>query len=217
LIVGPWNNWPAKSYQRPSYRNRLVAVQDHLARCLDAAPAGPVRIVSLCAGDGRDVLGVLQTHERRNDVRAWLVELDRESVKSGTGQAAAAGLEDRVTFIQGDATDFANYTGIVPCQIVLVCGVLGHVPPADRQSLIEALKSFCTSGGMVIWTRGLQRGLDRFTEFQQRFEQNDFERVQETRTEDEKWGICSHRYTGPYREPPKSGRIFEFTRIGGRE
>jgi hypothetical protein len=33
-------------------------------------------VISLCAGQGRDLLGVLADHPRREDVRARLVELD---------------------------------------------------------------------------------------------------------------------------------------------
>src|SRR4051794_17548509 len=53
---------------------RLGVVQEHIAGVLDRHP-GAVRVVSACAGDGRDVLEVLS---RRNDtgrVRATLVEL----------------------------------------------------------------------------------------------------------------------------------------------
>ena len=54
-----WNNWPQQAYARASYRRRLAAVERHLHESLDLAPAGEVRIVSLCAGDGRDVVDVV--------------------------------------------------------------------------------------------------------------------------------------------------------------
>jgi hypothetical protein len=216
LVAGPWVNWPAMSYQRVGYRLRLAAVQEHFATCLDVAESGAVRVVSLCAGDGRDVMGVLAKHARCEDVEAWLLELDRESVASGIDQREEAGLEDRVTFIHGDATDCATYRNIVPCDIVLVCGVLGHVRPDERPALVQSLRGFCKPGGKVIWTRGVKRGMARFTEFQKLFEDSAFELVRETFTPDGKWGICTCQYLGPPRELPMSGRIFNFDRKAGR-
>ena len=41
-----------------------------------AARQGPIRVVSLCAGQGRDVIDVVATHPRGRSVSALLVELD---------------------------------------------------------------------------------------------------------------------------------------------
>lgn len=41
---------------------RLRSVQRHLADAIDQAPPGRVSLVSLCAGQGRDVIGVLPRH-----------------------------------------------------------------------------------------------------------------------------------------------------------
>jgi hypothetical protein len=44
---------------------RLELVQGHLRAELDHAPAGGVRLISLCAVQGRDVIGVLAGHPPR--------------------------------------------------------------------------------------------------------------------------------------------------------
>ena len=82
-----WSDWPAKAYARAGYQQRLAAVERHLGESLDLAPGGPVRIASMCAGDGRDVLRVVKSHPRRSDVVAWLVELSGNSVADGAAQA----------------------------------------------------------------------------------------------------------------------------------
>ena len=71
---------------------RLRCVQRHLSRAIDQAAAGPVRLVSLCAGQGHDVAGVLPAHARRDDVTAVLVEADPRNAALARGRAAAAGL-----------------------------------------------------------------------------------------------------------------------------
>ncbi len=65
---------------------RLRSVQRHLSRAIGQAAAGPVRLVSLCAGQGHDVLGVLAGHPRRDEVAAVLVEADPRNA-----ELAAAG------------------------------------------------------------------------------------------------------------------------------
>ena len=60
-----WAAWHA-AYDDPSssLSVRLRLVCGHLSRALDRAPAGPVHLDSLCAGQGRDVLAVLVSRER---------------------------------------------------------------------------------------------------------------------------------------------------------
>src|SRR5205823_8039555 len=74
-----WQAWHQR-YDDPGSElsRRLAAVQTQVRAALDRAPAGPVPVVSLCAGQGCDLLDVLEDHPRRADVRARLVELDPE-------------------------------------------------------------------------------------------------------------------------------------------
>lgn len=54
-----WVAWH-EGYDDPSsgLSARLTLVKQHLAGALDQAPAGPVRLLSLCAGQGRDGAGL---------------------------------------------------------------------------------------------------------------------------------------------------------------
>jgi hypothetical protein len=215
LVASPWRDWPTVAYSRPAYILRLQAVQDNFATSLQEMPDGPIRVVSLCAGDGRDVMGVLETHERRDDVAAWLVELDAESVQAGLRRRDELGLDRQVTFINGDATDFKTYQGLLPCDIVLVCGVFGHVPSDERNRFTRALTMFCTPGAYVIWTRGLKGGGQRVSAVRKAFEANSFAEVSATITPDGKWLVCTHRNIGELCQAPDSGRIFNFRRKSG--
>ena len=55
-----WVAWH-RLYDDPdsALRTRLAYVTAHLRGTLDQAPPGPIRLLSLCAGQGRDVLEVL--------------------------------------------------------------------------------------------------------------------------------------------------------------
>ncbi len=84
-----WYAWH-RDYDEPdtALARRLAAVQDQIRAALDAAPPGPLHAVSLCAGQGRDLIGVLARHPRRDDVTARLVELDPRNTAAARGTAA---------------------------------------------------------------------------------------------------------------------------------
>jgi hypothetical protein len=137
---------------------RLAAVQSMVRAALDEIPdthPGPIRIVSLCAGQGRDVIDVVATHPRGPEVSALLVELDPALVAFARDRAAAAGpgVAERIRIVEGDASQSHWYADDVPADIVLVCGVFGNISAADIRHTIRAMPGFCAAGGHVVWTR----------------------------------------------------------------
>jgi hypothetical protein len=131
---------------------RLAVVQDLIRSALDRCPPGPIRVVSMCAGDGRDLLGVLPDHPRRHDVQARLVELDPEL--AARAAAHAARVSPSIEVVNADASATSAYADAVPAGIVLVCGVFGNITDADIRRTIDALPSLCAPNATVIWTRG---------------------------------------------------------------
>jgi predicted RNA methylase len=119
---------------------------------LEQASAGEIRLVSLCAGQGRDVIGVLAGHPRRDDVRARLVELDADNVAAARHAAQAAGL-DSVEILQADAGSTDASVGAVPARIVVACGIFGNITHADIQATVAALPRLCAPSALVVWTR----------------------------------------------------------------
>ena len=148
-----WVEWH-REYDDPGslLSRRLELVQGHLRAEFDHAPAGDIRLISLCAGQGRDVIGVLAGHPRRDEVRARLVELDERNVTVGRQAARAAGL-DGVEMLQADAGITDACAGAVPAQIVVVCGIFGNITVSDIQATVAALPSLCAPGALVLWTR----------------------------------------------------------------
>ena len=148
-----WVEWH-RDYDHPGslLSRRGERVQRHLRAELDRAPAGPVRLISLCAGQGRDVIGALTGHPRRDHVRARLVELDERNVALARQAARAAGLRG-VEVLQADAGTTDACAGAVPAQIVVACGIFGNIAGRDIQATVAALPSRCAPGALVLWTR----------------------------------------------------------------
>lgn len=149
-----WVAWH-DAYARPasSLARRLEVVRAAVARALDEAPPGPLSLVSLCAGDGRDTLPVLAEHPRGADVRARLVELEPALVATARAAAGSLGLAG-VEVVEGDAGLVDAVVDRLPADVLLVCGVFGNVPPADMRRTVAALPGMLAEGGVVVWTRG---------------------------------------------------------------
>jgi hypothetical protein len=151
--VRDWVAWH-EAYDDPSspLSARLRRVRWYLSRALDQAPSGPVRLVSLCAGQGHDVLGVLPDHPRRADVRAVLVESDARNAALARRRAAEAGLP-QVEIREADASRVGSFADALPADVLLLCGIFGNVSDPDIRRTAEAAPALCAAGATVIWTR----------------------------------------------------------------
>lgn len=203
-----WRAWH-DDYDEPGSRlaRRLRVVQARIREFLDAAPDGPLRVVSLCAGQGRDLIEVLDGHPRRDDVRARLVELDPRNTAYAERAARAAGLR-QVEVVTGDASLTDNYAGLAPADLVLVCGVFGNISDADIERTVDACAELCQTGGTVVWTR--HRGEpDLVPSICEWFESRGFERgwLSEPAVG---FGVGVHRFTGVPRPLATGARLFTF-------
>jgi hypothetical protein len=129
---------------------RLAIVQARLVQALDRCRPGRAQVVSMCAGQGRDVLGVLSHHPRAGDVVARLVESDPRNAALARQAASPFG---GVEVLEADAGCTDAYVGAVPADILLACGVFGNISDDDVQRTVSAFPSLCAPGAAVIWTR----------------------------------------------------------------
>ncbi|WP_225849040.1 class I SAM-dependent methyltransferase [Streptomyces sp. HPF1205] len=203
-----WQTWHDK-YDRPGtwMARRLETVQARIGEALDGSPPGPLRAVSLCAGQGRDLLEVLAGHPRRDDVRARLVELDPRNTALAEDRARAAGLR-QVEVVTADASLTDHYLGMAPADLVLVCGVFGNIRDEDIERTVDTCAGLCRTGGTVIWTRhrGAPDMVPRICEW---FETRGFTR-QWLSEPDAGFGVAVHRFTGEPRQLAPGTRMFTF-------
>jgi len=209
-VTRDWHAWydgyddPASSLSR-----RLEAVRAEL-RAILVATAGPVRLLSLCSGDGRDTLPVLE--ETGADVTGVLVELD--PVLADRARAGAPpGIEVRTA----DAGTTASYADACPADVVLACGIFGNISDADIARTVATLPTLLTSGGHVIWTRGNRVPLDPTAYdgdpselVRTLFAGAGFEEVAFVRPDDAGFRVGVHRWPGPDGSPQPDARLFAF-------
>jgi hypothetical protein len=207
-----WYAWHS-DYDTPgsALARRLVAVRERIREALDAAGPGPLRMVSLCAGQGRDVLEVLAVHPRRHDVTARLVELDPRNAALAAQAADTAGLHS-VEVRVGDAALTDQYADLVPADLVLICGVFGNISDADVRATIGYASALCAPGGTVVWTRH-RRPPDLVPRICHWFAEQGFEQRWLSEPGDG-FGLGVHRFTGHPRPLRPGTRMFTFVDNG---
>jgi hypothetical protein len=200
-----WQEWHT-AYDRPGTPlvMRLAVVQQCIRAVFDAAPPGPIRVVSMCAGEGRDVLSVLDDHPRRADVVGRLVELDPVLAATARAHAPAA-----IEVLCADAGMSASYAGATPADLVLVCGVFGNITDADIMHTVEMLPTLCAPGAVVIWTRH-RRPPDATPAVRAHFVHNGFEELAFHTPENTMFCVGTNRFVGAPRPFEPDTRLFDF-------
>lgn len=144
-----WAAWhePYEDLDSP-LSGRLREVRRQVAAALDRAPAGPLTLLSLCAGQGLDVLPVLTDHGRGPDVAARLVELDERNCAAARKDAPTS-----ATVQEADAGDTASYAEVLPVDVLLLCGIFGNIDDADVARTVAAVPTLCKADASIVWTR----------------------------------------------------------------
>ena len=205
-----WTTWH-DAYARPGsgLAGRLAAVRSHIARHLDSTAPSPVRVISACAGDGRDLLGVLADRDDADRVDALLVEQDDHLAERA--RAAAAALPSRVEVVTGDAAVSDVYAPLTPAGLVLMCGIFGNISDADIETTVAALPGLCAPGAEVIWTRHRHEP-DVTPSIRQWFADAGFVEVDFVAPADDTWSVGVHRLVDPPHELPRHEHWFTFVR-----
>jgi len=150
-----WTKWHDRYDEQASLKERLAAVREQITAAISRATTAPVQVLSLYAGDGRDLIGSLAASRSRKAVNATLVESSTELVARGQNAAAHLHLTDEVTFRCADATLSSTYLGLPRAHLIVTAGVFGNLIEADVRRLVVSLQSLCRRHAYVVWTRNL--------------------------------------------------------------
>jgi hypothetical protein len=134
---------------------RLRTVQGWIADALDDHP-GPLRAISVCAGDGRDLLGVLSGRDDADRVGAALIEVD--DVIAGRAERNAAECGAAIEVRRADAGISDSYRDLGPAELVLLVGIFGNISDDDIRTTISWAPRLCAPGADLLWSRGRDGG-----------------------------------------------------------
>jgi hypothetical protein len=152
--VTDWLAWHAE-YDDPTtaLSQRLQVVRARLGEILDSVDTPAPRLLSLCAGDARDVVPVLDTRADGRRVAAVLVENDEVLAQRARAAANATKLGN-VEVRSADAGIVSVFSDVLPVDVLMLCGVFGNIERAAVRHVVEQVPAMVDQGGFVIWTRG---------------------------------------------------------------
>lgn len=209
-----WVNWHERYEFSLPLRERLNEVRGQIDLALSEVATDPVQVLSLCAGDGRDLIGSLAAYKQKKTVHANLIELDPELVAKGQAAIERLCLADQLTFHCADATQSATYRDIPPADVIILSGVFGNLKENDVQQLIVSLQSLCHRGALVVWTRNLGEfddGEKATQMIRESFRAADFREKVLVRTPCGVFVIGTYIFQGEHRPLPADTTLFEFT------
>jgi hypothetical protein len=204
-----WVSWH-DDYDDPEsdLSQRLIAVQHRLADAINQAPPGAIRVISACAGQGQDVIGVLKSHPRASDVQALLVESDQDNVGVARDRIAAAGITG-VDVLQADAGLTGTYRDAVPVDVLLLCGIFGNVRDEDVRRTVSNASRLCAPRATVLWTRH-RRDPDRTGEIRDWFADAGYEELAFDSPGPDRFALGTIRLVAPPLAYRSDMRLFTF-------
>ena len=187
---------------------RLKVVQERLRDALVDRSNQPTRVISVCAGQCDDLLGVLASMQRTSHIQARLVELDTRNVRIARDRAVSAQLGN-VSVVEGDASLVSAYADISPVDIILMCGVFGNVPDRDVFHTIDILPQLSTDRTRVIWTRS-RREPDLTPRIRQQFTENRFVEEEFVAPDSHLLSVGVNTFRGQQQPLRSEGKMFTF-------
>jgi hypothetical protein len=197
--VRSWVDWHG-AYEQPesSLARRLEVVRKRLRTALEQV--GPsATILSLCSGDGRDVIGTLTDYPNPTG-RVVLVEIDPK-LASRAIEAAEAQKLTGVEVRCNDAGAVESFVDVLPVDVLLLCGIFGNIDHSAVKRVVESVPNLVRVGGYVIWTRGGSEP-DQRLEIRNWFKEAGFEELAFDGAP-EPYGVSLNRITAPRRSQPR--------------
>jgi hypothetical protein len=186
---------------------RLAVVVGILTAALDDAPVGDVRVVSLCAGDARDLAAAASGHPRAEDLVGCVVEFDPT-----LADRAVLNLADvcpRIRVVCADAGDPLSFVDALPVDVLLLAGIFGNISDADIRRTIGAVPYMCRSGATVVWTRH-RRDPDLTPTIRSWFAGAGCRSVRFESPGTAKFAVGAEIHLGPTLPDPPQARLFSF-------
>lgn len=201
-----WLKWhDAYEDDNSELSQRLIIVKGWLSELINERGT---RIISICAGQGNDVIDVL-SDTKIPQVSAHMLESDKRNVRVAKERINKANLEKTVNVVETDAGLSDSYLGLVPADIVLACGVFGNIEDEYIFTTIDFLPQCLKSEGSVIWTRS-RRQPDITPKIRRYLKEHQFEELDFVAPEKTKISVGVNRYKGEPAELQTGKKIFEF-------
>lgn len=208
LIVKDWVAWH-RDYEDPTsaLSQRRREVTRLVGECLDRFEGGPVRVLSLCAGDAVDLADALHGRSSAALVSGAVVELDAALAARAVENLRAT--DASVDVLIADAGCTSCFADRLAVDLLLLVGVFGNVSDDDVERTIRAVPAMCAPGASVVWTRH-RREPDLTPQIRQWFDEADCDDVAFASPGVGQFAIGVERLARPSVVPALPDQLFHF-------
>ena len=201
-----WNDWHNHYDDLDSeLSKRLGKVKEHIKNIL-LETENPT-VLNICSGQGKDILESML--ELDKDAEVFLIDTNIDALNSGINFAKKNNI-GTITFINEDASHTSTYKkyDIPKSNIVLACGLFGHLNEDDSYTLVDFLKTQIKINGTVIWTKNIEN--DSISNLRKYFINNNFKEINYFGPEGSPWAVVCNQYVGEEFDLNKEYKIFNF-------
>lgn len=204
-----WSDWHEKYAEgEPSLTARLQHVQSVLRSYLQKHRGEEIKLIDICAGDGRDIIGVLANEPDPTRVSGLLVEINMSLAAAARKGAAEAGARN-ITVIEGDAADLSIYQPFGKADLLLLCGVFGNISEADMLRTVEYLPMLCKPGARITWTLN-RKYADKLDTLRAAWRAHSFTETEYWESERSIYAVGSNVYSGEHVDLDSKISLFSF-------
>jgi SAM-dependent methyltransferase len=205
--IPDWTTWHS-GYDEPGsgLSRRLALITERIEDVFRARAGTRTRVVSACAGEGRDVIGAAARAPDPDAIEACLLERTPEVAAAARASARRHALQ-RFTVLEADAGEADVYAPFVPADLLLFCGVFGWISDEDVFRTVDALPMLASPGATVIWTRH-RRAPDATGAIRARFATAGFREIAFEKLPNAVSSIGVHRLAGPALPFARGMRLF---------
>ncbi len=111
--------------------------------------------------------------------------------------------------IEGDAGTTSALADIVPCDMLLLCGMFGNITMHDVEATIDATPTLLAPGANVIWTRR-SVPVDLTPRIRDRFAAQGFTELDFINPDDDKFTVGIQRFVGTPETFVADHHLFDF-------
>ena len=141
-------------------RNRRLLGARLLAKLIDSADSDPAHALCLGAGPGRIIIDAMSQAER--DCHATLVDLNSDAFEYGRKIAEAAGLTDKVKFIQADVRSVKDLLDTPP-DVVKMLGICEYLTDEQIIDIVKSVAEVMPPRAAIVFNSiSKAHGTDRF-------------------------------------------------------
>ena len=147
-----WNDWHSIYDDKESAPYKRSIITQELVNNYLNIHKKNIIILSICSGQARDILPAIAGREDKDRITTYLLDIDKDCLEYAQEYARIHDIPN-VHTINKDASLKESYDDIPKADLIVICGLFGHLVPEDIAATALFLQTLIEDNATVIWSR----------------------------------------------------------------